>query len=65
MKKMSSCKHATELMSQKQDRELNFKEQTWLLAHLSLCANCRRFNKQLDIIEKACEERREELEKPE
>ena len=63
MKPMSSCKHATELMSQKQDRELTFKEQSWLLTHLALCPNCRRCNRQFDIIDKACEQRREELDK--
>lgn len=63
MKAMSSCKHATELMSQKQDRKLTFKEQSWLMTHLTLCHNCRRCNKQFELLDKACEQRQEEFEK--
>jgi len=36
-----SCKRATELMSQEQDRDLTFAEWTALKTHLAICRGCR------------------------
>lgn len=36
-----SCKRATELMSEEQDRDLSFQEWTALQAHLVICKGCR------------------------
>ena len=36
-----SCKRATELMSQEQDRDLTFGEWTALKTHLAICRGCR------------------------
>ena len=36
-----SCKRATELMSEEQDRDLSFQEWTALQAHLVICRGCR------------------------
>jgi hypothetical protein len=36
-----SCKRATELLSEEQDRDLTFGEWTALHAHLVICRGCR------------------------
>jgi hypothetical protein len=36
-----SCKRATELMSEEQDRDLTFTEWAALKAHLAICRGCR------------------------
>lgn len=50
---MMSCKEATELMSQAQDRELSLSERTALKVHLALCKGCRNFDTQIDFIRRA------------
>ncbi|HEY9050329.1 MAG TPA: zf-HC2 domain-containing protein [Gammaproteobacteria bacterium] len=50
---MMSCKHATSLMSQAQDRELKLSERMQLRFHLMMCTGCTNYNKQLHIISKA------------
>lgn len=50
---MMSCKKATELMSQSQDRELSIKERSLLKLHLTMCNGCRNYRKQLDFIRSA------------
>ncbi|HSD60332.1 MAG TPA: zf-HC2 domain-containing protein [Burkholderiales bacterium] len=50
---MLSCKHVTELVSQSQDRELSLTEQVALKLHLTVCAGCRNFESQMDLIRRA------------
>ena len=51
---MLSCKQATELMSQAQDRPLRFGERISLRFHLLICAGCANFGRHLDILRAAC-----------
>ena len=48
-----SCKEASRLLSQRQDRELGFWERLKLRAHLALCDMCTRFSRQLDFMRAA------------
>ena len=41
---MLTCRQATQLLSEKQDRQLLLKEQSGLQFHLMLCRSCRRFD---------------------
>ena len=47
---MLTCCQATQLLSEKQDRQLLLKEQSGLQFHLMLCRSCRRFGKQMKTI---------------
>ena len=47
---MLTCRQATQLLSEKQDRVLIFKEKCNLQFHLLLCRDCRRFGKQMQTI---------------
>lgn len=51
---MLSCKQATELMSQEQDRPLDFKERLGLRFHVAMCSGCRNFRKQMAFLHEAC-----------
>lgn len=51
---MLSCKDASRLQSQAQDRRLTLAERFSLRLHLLICDNCRRFARQLQLIRKAC-----------
>ncbi len=44
---MLTCREATQLLSEKQDRILNFKEMSALQFHVLMCSWCRRFGKQM------------------
>jgi predicted anti-sigma-YlaC factor YlaD len=48
-----SCKRATELMSQEQDRDLTFGEWAALKAHLAICRGCRAASEQLKALRRA------------
>jgi hypothetical protein len=48
-----SCKEASRLLSQRQDRPLEFWERVKLRGHLALCGVCTRFAKQLDFMREA------------
>ena len=48
-----SCREASRLLSQRQDRELGFWERLKLRGHLVLCDMCTRFGKQLDFMREA------------
>ena len=48
-----SCKKATELMSEEQDRDLSFGEWTALQAHLAVCTGCRAVSGQLQALRRA------------
>ena len=51
-----SCKEASRLTSQAQDRELSLGERASLQVHLALCRGCRAFNGQLDFLRRAMRE---------
>lgn len=44
---MLTCRQATQLLSEKQDRVLLFREQSNLQLHLLACRSCRRYGKQI------------------
>jgi hypothetical protein len=48
-----SCKKASELMSEEQDRDLSFGEWTALHAHLAVCTGCRAVSRQLQALRRA------------
>ncbi len=48
-----SCKDVSELLSQGQDRPLNWVERLRLRLHLLLCEGCRNFSSQLDFLRAA------------
>jgi hypothetical protein len=50
---MLSCKEASMLLSQAQERDLGLKEQFFLKLHLLLCDGCANFRKQLTVIRTA------------
>ena len=50
---MMTCKQATELMSQGQDRPLTTYERLRLRVHLLICRGCSNYNKHLGIIREA------------
>ena len=48
-----SCKRATELLSQEQDRDLTFAEWTALKTHLAICRGCRAVSGQFKFLRRA------------
>ena len=48
-----SCKEATRLMSQAQDRQLSLGERAWLQFHLAICRGCRAASEQLEFLRRA------------
>ena len=44
---MLTCRQATQLLSEKQDRPLLLREQSGLQLHLLACRSCRRYSKQI------------------
>ncbi len=51
---MLSCKQATHLISEAQDRKLVVGERLQLGMHLAMCRGCRNFQEQLDFLRVAC-----------
>ncbi|KVW94192.1 zf-HC2 domain-containing protein [Thiobacillus denitrificans] len=47
---MLTCKDASHLVSQGQDRPLSFRERWGLRIHLWMCVNCRRFERQIALM---------------
>lgn len=47
---MLTCKGASHLVSQSQDRRLGFFESLGLRIHLWMCINCRRFEHQIGLM---------------
>jgi predicted anti-sigma-YlaC factor YlaD len=47
---MLTCKEASHLVSREQDRPLRFNERLGLRMHLWMCANCRRFERQIGLM---------------
>lgn len=50
---MLTCKDATRLVSEGQERTLGFRERWALRVHLWLCDNCRRFERQIRLLRQA------------
>lgn len=51
---MLSCKEATHLLSDDQDRKLTLAERISLEMHLAMCKGCANFRKQMDFLRTAC-----------
>lgn len=51
---MLSCKQATELMSQEQDRPLRLGERIGLSLHAWICSSCANYRRQMDVLRSAC-----------
>jgi len=50
---MLSCREVTRLVSQRQDRALDFGERFALRAHFALCKGCRNIGRQIDFLRRA------------
>ncbi len=50
---MLSCKEATRLLSQAQDRPLTYSDRVKLRLHLAACVACTRFSRQLAFMREA------------
>lgn len=53
---MLSCKDATRLMSEAQDRDLAMTETIGLEMHLLICSGCRRYREQMDFLHQICQQ---------
>ena len=51
---MLTCKEATRMMSEAQDRPLSIGERLQLRMHLAMCRGCRNFRVQMDFLLTAC-----------
>jgi hypothetical protein len=51
---MLSCKEATALMSQEQDRRLSLTERIGLRLHVLICAGCNNYRRQMHVLRAAC-----------
>ena len=51
---MLSCKQATELMSQEQDRTLSLSERIGLRLHVWICAGCNNYRRHMNVLRDAC-----------
>jgi len=51
---MLSCKEATHLISQSQDRKLTLAERMQLEIHLAMCRGCTYFKDQMAFLRTAC-----------
>jgi hypothetical protein len=49
-----SCKQATELMSQEQDRRLSLAEHFGLRLHVLICSACTNYRRQMAVLRDAC-----------
>jgi hypothetical protein len=50
---MFTCKEATRLVSQGQDRSLGFAERAVLRVHFAICRGCRNAARQLEFLRRA------------
>lgn len=50
---MLTCKDASRLVSEGQERKLGFRERLGLRLHLWMCAQCRRFERQIQLLRRA------------
>lgn len=51
---MLSCRQATELMSQEQDRPLSLAERLGLRLHVLICTGCSNYRRQMGVLRAAC-----------
>ena len=51
-----SCDQVTRLVSESQERSLTLKEKMELKVHTMMCAGCRNFENNIDIVHKAMHE---------
>jgi len=51
---MLSCREATELMSQEQDRPLSLAERLGLRLHVLICSACSNYRRQMSVLRAAC-----------
>jgi len=51
---MLSCKGATRLMSEAQDRDITMMETIALEMHLLICTGCRRYREQMNFLHQVC-----------
>lgn len=51
--KMLTCKDASHLISENQERPLGLRERWSLKMHLWICVNCRRFEQQMTLLRQA------------
>jgi len=54
-----SCREASRLISQKLDRNLSFSETVALRLHVSICAACTRFTRQMEFLRRALRQYRD------
>lgn len=50
---MLTCKDASRLVSEGQERKLGLQERLGLRLHLWMCARCRRFERQIQLLRRA------------
>ncbi|MDP1904801.1 MAG: zf-HC2 domain-containing protein [Pseudomonadota bacterium] len=50
---MLTCKDASHLISENQERPLGFRERWGLKMHLWMCVSCRRFERQMTLMRQA------------
>jgi hypothetical protein len=50
---MLTCKDASRLISEREERDLHLAERWGLIVHLWLCVNCRRFERQMGFLRQA------------
>lgn len=50
---MLTCKDASRLVSEGQDRSLSLNERLGLCLHLWMCVHCRRFERQIQLLRRA------------
>ena len=55
-----SCKKATQLLSEEQDRDLSFSEWASLRAHLAICRGCRAVSEHFKLLRRALQQLFEE-----
>lgn len=48
-----NCRHATQLISESQDRALSLPEKLALKMHVMMCAGCKHFSLQVPFLSKA------------
>lgn len=53
---MLTCKDASHLISERQERPLTFRERMGLRLHLMMCAYCRLYERQVDLMRRALRE---------
>lgn len=51
---MLSCKEASHLLSEAQDRKLDLSEKVQLEMHLAMCRGCKNFREQMSFLREAC-----------